>query len=74
MVQLGELTAVIDAFCGLAHAAVSSSEPWVRPEFSDERSLHIEEVRHPLLEYSNVDVVPNDVTMSERVPNLSMIT
>ena len=46
-------------------AAVSSSEPWCRPEFTDERKIELEELRHPILDFKNVEVVPNDVFLEE---------
>lgn len=64
LVQLGEVTGMLDAFVGLANAAVSTSEPWVKPEFTDDKLMSIEDIRHPILDYKNVDVVPNDVIMS----------
>ena len=56
---------MLDAFLGFANAAVSMSEPWTKPEFTKERKIQIKDLRHPILEYKNIDVVANDVEMSD---------
>jgi len=64
LTQLGEITGFLDAMVGLATAAISSSEPWVKPEFSENKKIEILELRHPLLE-NCVEFVPNDVILNE---------
>jgi len=55
---------MLDAFVGLATAAVSTSDPWIRPTFNKDRIISIEDLRHPILDFKNVEVVPNNVEMS----------
>lgn len=53
----------IDALCALGQ--VSSQSGFVRPVFSDERSIHIEEGKHPLLASSQLkhEVISNSLEM-----------
>lgn len=64
MTQLGELTGTLDGLVGLASAAVNSPEPWTRPQFSNEITLNLTGLRHPLLEQGATEVVSNDVTLT----------
>jgi DNA mismatch repair protein MutS len=56
---------IVDMLCGLAEAAVCHS--FVRPELSDDGSLHVEEGRHPVVEalMPKGTFIPNDSILGE---------
>ena len=62
---LAAFAATIDALCALGQ--VSSQSGFVLPKFSDERSIHIEEGKHPLLASSQLkhEVISNSLEMKE---------
>ncbi|KAI9152638.1 Mismatch repair protein msh3 [Blastocladiella emersonii ATCC 22665] len=51
--------------CLLALAALARNPGYVRPEFTDEQVVRIEEGRHPVLD-SIIEYVPNSVTLEQR--------
>lgn len=64
-----ELSSIADAFASLdalsAFALLSEDRKYVAPSISDEPTLHLSSVRHPVAEISLGDAfVPNDATLS----------
>lgn len=53
--------ALLDVLCSLAKVAVDNR--YVRPEFTDDHSLHIESGRHPVIEQRESRFIGNDVTI-----------
>ncbi|GFU25103.1 DNA mismatch repair protein Msh2, partial [Nephila pilipes] len=58
------LGAWIDAAMSLCHAALSSSKTYVRPKLREKGENHIvlKQCRHPYIENSVPNYIPNDVT------------
>ncbi|MDO5300924.1 MAG: DNA mismatch repair protein MutS [Tissierellia bacterium] len=72
--QLGRRLGFLDAIYALFQAAFDNN--YVRPHFSEDGSLHIEQGRHPVVErYTLRDsYIPNDSSLSPEGPMIQLIT
>lgn len=65
--------AVLD--CLLSLAEVANQPGYVRPEFTDQASIVVEQGRHPMVEQLLLDAyVPNDITMSSTGTRALLVT
>ena len=64
----------LDVLCSFAHSAHKNR--YIRPEFSDDGEMRIEDCRHPVIEQLLVDehYIPNDVNLDSKNNKIAIIT
>lgn len=68
--------AELDCLLSLAKTSQNMGEPAVRPEFveGDHAFVAFEELRHPCLLTTDVDFIPNDVTLGKDHQQMMLLT
>ncbi len=72
--QFVDLISELDVLCSFAYSAHKNR--YIRPEFSEDGSMQIEECRHPVIEQLLEDehYIPNDVNLDNQNNKIAIIT
>ncbi|KAI5954829.1 MSH4 [Candida theae] len=70
--MISEAVATVDLFCSFASFIDSQTKSYICPEFGN--YIHVKQSRHPILETSIKDFVPNDYSCVPEISRFQIIT
>ena len=74
LAHLMESVALVDMLASFAKLPLSGDGDWVRPSFTDDGALALQEARHPIIDAAKPDAVVSNNTFLSPTSNLLVVT